>query len=84
MSPKYSRPAISKFSERQYPDWRLISREIFTEVCRSEIKVARSSNFQSHLLEAVRKCYCRVKVFNSSVENFVEKASASFENAQND
>lgn len=44
----------------------------------------RSSDFQSHLFEVGRKCYCCVKVFNSSVENFVEKASASFENAQND
>jgi len=46
---------------------------------------SRAAIFSPHLcggtVEAAEKCQHRVKVFNSSVEKYVEKASAAIETA---
>jgi hypothetical protein len=46
-----------------------------SETCGGEIWAAKQ--FESHLTEQeLKKCECSVKVFNSSVENRVEKDAA--------
>jgi hypothetical protein len=66
--------------ERQSPVWSLIPRNIFEIVAQGKTRDAQA--ILNPFFSATHKCYWRVKVFNSSVENFVEKTSGPFENPQ--